>query len=340
MASSFVGIDIGHGSCNLAVHEGDSIRLISSRMPENLVDEAQVPGRVVAPSSMVDFLRGVRRDEHIKARDCALGLKESDSFFRHVTLPAMSAHEVELNLPHEFRDYINDDPADYVFDYLVDEVVNDEEGKPERLELFAVAARRDHIESSVSLLRKAGFRVKVVTPLQLAYARLLRAHGESHPADAEACVVFIDIGHLSTPVTLFVGSRFAASKVIEFGCESIDQAIADERGVDDYTAGNYRRADFEGVLETDAAQAVYDQLAIEVNKVVNYFNFDSPDRDVEYAYVLGGGSRVAPLVSTLASTISIPIHDIDQMLPTITQGSDNESLAALALGAMLEGEAI
>ena len=64
MASSFVGIDIGHGSCNLAVHEGDSIRLISSRMPENLVDEAQVPGRVVAPSSMVDFLRGVRRDEH------------------------------------------------------------------------------------------------------------------------------------------------------------------------------------------------------------------------------------------------------------------------------------
>ncbi|MCH3968036.1 MAG: pilus assembly protein PilM [Atopobiaceae bacterium] len=334
MAASYVGIDIGHGNCNIAVRDGD-VRLITTQMPENLVGE----DRITSPASLATFLKDLRRDEHIRARSCALALNETTSFFRHVTLPAMSQKELALNLPYEFRDFINGDTSDYVFDYLVDEVVNDEEGKPQRLELFAAAARKDLVESATAALRKAGFKPQAVLPVQVLYARLIKEHIAQNPTDNTTCLVLVNVSFSSTTVTLFIGSHYEASKVIEVGCADLDTIIANVYGIDPYTAASYRRSDFEGVLETPDCQAVYDQLATEVSKVVNFFNFSNPDKDVERACVLGTGATIKPLTDTIEGSLSVDVLSAADLVPGLSDQPDAPS-AALAFGALLEGEAI
>ena len=182
---SLIGIDIGNNNCKMAVREGGSMRLISTRMPENMVRD----GEVTTPETMAVFLKEVRESERVKDRDCALVLNPSQAFFRHVTLPPMTVSELMLNLPYEFRDFINNDPENYVYDYAVDEIVRDEEGNIERMELFAAAVPKPLVESYGVMLKKAGFKLKMITPAPMAYTRLLLEHVKAVPEDADKDVV-------------------------------------------------------------------------------------------------------------------------------------------------------
>lgn len=332
MAGSFVGIDIGNGSCKLAVRD-DGIRLVSRRLPDNMMD-----GDVVSPAVMAEFLGRVRREERVRERRCAMVLAESNAFFRHVTMPPMTVGELRLNLPHEFRDFIDGDPADYAFDYAVDEMASDDSGAPVRMELYAAATRRDFVEARAGMLRRAGFRLRLVQPMPVAYASLLRSHAEECPADVGQSVALVDIGYANVSVTLFRGDRYQASKIIEAGCRELDEAIADLKGVDRHMAGTYKNANFEGVLDAPACQAIYDRLCVDVGKVVNFYNFSNPGGDVERMYLLGGGAEIPQLVATVRDSFPIPVDRADALLPPETRGQANASVCALAVAGMLAGE--
>ncbi len=334
--SSFVGIDIGNNNCKIAVREGGSIRLVSRRMPENMVKS----GEVTAPETMATFLKEVRQTENIHDRDCVLVLAESQTYFRHVTLPAMTVGELELNLPYEFRDFIAGDPSEYVYDYSVDEMVNDETGKPQRLELYAAAAEKAMVDRYSGMLRKAGFRLKAVVPAPMAYSRLLRAHIDANPDDENKDIVLVDIGHADATVMLYRGAHYEAMKTVDFGCDEFDDTIAVLKNIDPYTASSYKYSNFEGVLDSPECRSICDRFALEVNKVVNFYNFNNPDKDIEQMYFLGGGAQIPQLTNVIAEAVSIPAQSVEALLPADVQDLLNGPVCTLAVAGMLEGEAM
>ncbi len=334
--ASCAGIDIGGNNCKIAVREAGKVRLVSARMPENITSE----GRITSPETLTSFLREVRGSQHVHEKQCTLVLSTSQAFFRHVTLPAMSVSEVELNLPYEFRDFIVGDPGEYVYDYCVDELVLDESGKAVGLELFAAACSKKLASSYDSILRKAGFRLNSIIPAPMGYMRLLRSHIDRDSAAAEKSVVFVDIGHEDVAVSLFKGDHYEASKTIEFGCAELDQVIAEHYGIDPYTASSYKYTNFDGALDSAQCQTVYEQFAIEVSRVVNFYNFNTPDQNIEQMYFLGGGAQIPQLTTQIADAVSIPAYSIDVLLPPEAQGQESGPISALAVAAMLEGEAM
>ena len=333
---SLIGIDIGNNNCKMAVREGGSMRLISTRMPENMVRD----GEVTTPETMAVFLKEVRESERVKDRDCALVLNPSQAFFRHVTLPPMTISELMLNLPYEFRDFINNDPENYVYDYAVDEIVRDEEGNIERMELFAAAVPKPLVESYGVMLKKAGFKLKMITPAPMAYTRLLLEHVKAVPEDADKDVVLVDIGHADVIVSLFRGLRYDSARTIDYGCEELDRIIADIKGIDPYTASSYKFTNFEGVLDDPECLAMCDRLAMEVSKVVNFYNFNNPDREIGQLYFLGGGARIPHLTNAIASAVSVPTTVIDPLLPPAARGQEDTTVCALAIAGAMEGESI
>ena len=86
--ASYVGIDIGNNTCKVALREGRGLRIISSRMPDNVVDEDH---QIVSPETLSAHLGTLRREERIRERSCILVLAEPEVFFRHATLPPMTA---------------------------------------------------------------------------------------------------------------------------------------------------------------------------------------------------------------------------------------------------------
>lgn len=334
MAASFVGMDIGTGSVKLAFREGGKVRLVSQALPENIMGEDDV----IAPQTLATLIADMRKTERVKPRDVVMVLGDNNSFFRHVTLPPMTDAELKLNLPYEFRDYIDEDPGTYVYDYAVDEVPLKEDGTPERLELYAAAASRKLVEERAEMLRKGGYRLKIVVPSQMAYTRLLVDYLRRNPLEDGLHQVFIDIGYERVSVHLFQGAKFKASKTIDFGCRDLDMAIADLKGVDRHVASTYKQSNFEGVLDSPECEAVYDRLCFEINKVINFYNFSS-ESDVERMYLLGGGVEIPQLMDVVIRSFPIPLETAVMVMPPDIQELPKVPSFALAIASMLEGEA-
>lgn len=333
---SLIGIDIGSNNCKIALREGAAMRLISTRMPENMVRD----GEVASPETMAVFLKEIRENERVKDRDCALVLNSTQAFFRHVTLPPMTISELMLNLPYEFRDFISADPENYVYDYAVDEIVRDDTGEIVRMELFAAAVSKPLVESYGVMLKKAGFRLKMVTPAPMAYARLLREHLKEAPDGDQMDVVLVDIGHSDIIVSLFRGLQYDSARTIDYGCQEFDRIIADIKGIDPYTAGSYKFTNFEGVLDDPECLALCDRIALEVSKVVNFYNFNNPEREIEQLCFLGGGARIPQLTRAITEAVSVPATSVEVLLPPEARGQENAPVCALAVAGILEGEAM
>ena len=101
-----LGIDIGQDTLKLALCRGGQVKkLASASMPKNLVKE----GRIVSPESMGELLRKTMKENRIHASLASLALSNETSYVRTVTMPIMSAEQLELNIPYEFNDYITDE---------------------------------------------------------------------------------------------------------------------------------------------------------------------------------------------------------------------------------------
>ena len=331
-----LGIDVGSNNLKLCLREGKSMRLISRRLPENMVRD----GEVASPETMATFLRALRQEEGIRERACALVVNSSQAFFRHVTLPPMNVSELMLNLPYEFRDFIADDPESYVYDYAVDDLVRGEDGQLQHMELFAGAVSKSLVERYTTILHKAGFRLRMITPAPMAYARLLHQYALRYLAFTEKDFMLVDIGHQSVVVSLFRGQHYDSARTIDFGCSELDHAIADIKGVDPYTASSYKYTNFEGVLDDPACTAVCGRMAMEVSKVINFYNFNNPDREIDELCLMGGGARIPQVVDAISEMVSVPTTDVSTILPRQARDQQDAQVCALALASMLEGESM
>jgi len=116
MAKTILGVDIGSDSLKLALVTGKMVKkVVAVPMPHSLVKE----GRVVSVDAMGDLISSTMQENGIRCTEGALVLSDEVSYIRNTTMPRMTAEQLEVNLPYEFRDYIADDLKDYSFDYAV-----------------------------------------------------------------------------------------------------------------------------------------------------------------------------------------------------------------------------
>lgn len=334
MPRSFIGMDIGSESVNLAFRSGSSVQFVSRALPDNAVAD----GAVVSAQVLSESLRDLRSSQHLRTRDVSLVLHAQSEFFRHASLPLMSESELKLNLPYEFRDFITDDPDNYAFDYALDEIRRDEEGIPTGLEVFAAAARHDTINQLSEILRHAGFRLRVVSPSAMAFMTMLADHISRHPEDANVSLALVDVGYMQMSVGLFQGTHFEGSRLVDMGVRDIDDAIASAHGIDRHMASSYRARNYEGVLNSEQCEAIYERMVFEVSKVINFYNF-SNQVDVERMYLLGTGVSIDPLISAMGEGFDQPVYLSTSLMGEQLRNDPNAALGARAYAALLAGEA-
>lgn len=328
MVKQIIGLDIGENAVKMAMCGAGHIDCLAvSELPENMV----TGGRILSPASMSEFLRTMKRENRISARDCAVILPEQAIFTRELTVPAMTIDQLLLNLPYEFRDFITHEKDKYFYDYAVIRRRDDEDGKPIEFDLTACAVLKETIAVYRDMLRRAGFRLSVAIPQALAFANLLRTRA----VEGESCL--LDIGHTSTRVLLYHGRQLEMSKVIEHGCSLLDLAIAETMNVDEHVARSYKITDFEGALSLEACKNVYASIALEVMKALNFHSYEHRDNTLDKVYYCGGGALVRPLLDAISEAIPLELEDIRPLLPTLPTDDAAEShhalLCAAAIGA-------
>lgn len=170
MSKEYTGIDIGESSLKLAVCDGDTIRNAAAEpLPEGLMAD----GQPVSFDAMADFIKAAVRRMGGAAKDVAFVMPVSDSLVRRISIPAMTAKELELNLPYEFRDYIAQGKDRYAYDYAVLGTHVGADGVPESMDLLIAASMKDTIADYTEMFRRAGMRLRIALPVQAAFQNLV-----------------------------------------------------------------------------------------------------------------------------------------------------------------------
>lgn len=305
--SQLIGIDIGDREVKFVVCSGRNVkRTARVQLPDDLVSD----GIILSMDAMADFLKESAKKEGIPRGDVSVLLPDELVFTRSTTVPVMTDQQLRYNLPYEFRDYLTDDKAKYFFDYIVEECVRDEQGRPIELRLFACAVLRSTVAEYRSMFRRAGFRLKCAIPAAVAISSAIGGNAK------EPDLCFVDLGHRGTMIHILKGTEPNVDRRIDYGVRDIDRGISDAMSVDEHLARTYRESDYEGALSLDASKQAYNNIAVEIMKAVNFFNYNNREAELKTLYLCGGGANLPLLRDTIAETTGLELRSALEFVPS------------------------
>ena len=321
MALRMIGIEIGSDNLKMVVCSGGIVKKVAiARMPEELVME----GRITSTTAMVEFLKSTMKANKISGGPCALVIPSQHVISHRFTMPAVSDQELRLNLPFEMRDFVGKESDQYTFDYIVTDM------KDNILSVFAAAVRTEVIEEFYTTFKKAGLTLKIAIPVEMAWMNLLAQATNLPP---KLCIV--DIGYSCTRVSIFDNGNFVMGKTIERGGALIDDTISSILGVDKYEARARKEANADKIQVE--CQDAYQDLTIEIMKVLNFYAYSNPDSSpLLNLYYCGGTSFIEPLRTTLLKGTNLIQHHVYQLVNMGENVSDSALFCALAAGAAIQ----
>lgn len=164
MGKKYLGIDIEDRFLKLVVmKDGKVLKTCLEVMPDNIV----MGGRIAAFHALSDYLRDTVRRNKIRVKDVTFALPSETYYIRRAKLPKMTAAQLQINLPYEFHDYLQDDTDQYVFDYSVLSV--DEKS----MELLIAALSKRQVEQYKEMCKRAGLRLCKLVPDVLAIQEIV-----------------------------------------------------------------------------------------------------------------------------------------------------------------------
>ena len=217
--------------------------------------------------------------------------------------------------------FIDGDPSNFVYDYITvdepDEPMEEEDEEGKRLSLLGVAAPKEYLQNMQALLKRAGLKLTIAAPELGAYASLIRERGDQVEVSGGE-FAFVDLGYGRIRLFMFKNDTFMTSRELEWGISDIVSCIADEQGVDHFTAKSYLEANFEDCQELENVRNRFDLIATELKRSLDFYRFSNPDSQLRDIWITGGGSYIRPLIDEIVYQLDdIMIHSTEELLPEL-----------------------
>ena len=334
---TILGIDIGYDCMKLALMSGGKLKQgITIPMPEKMIRD----GRIVSVEALGELLRSAMKEYSIRCRDAAVVLSGESVFIRGITMPKMSAEQLEYNLPYEFRDYITDELQSYVFDYAMiskpEKAPAEETGsEPASMELLGVAAPRAMLEEMRTLVRKAGMKLTVAAPTVCAWANVIRDYEKRRIGAEYEEYCILDLGCRNTRMYMFRGDRHITTRELEVGISNLVQVVAEVCHVDEHLAETYLTANHENCQNSEACLNACTGIGVELMRAFNFYQFSNPESRLADVWLCGGGAGIAPLCQAIDDALPVNTHPIRELLDESCAG-DEDYLLAQAVGITLQ----
>lgn len=332
--SKIIGVEIGNDNLKLAICSGGKVqKLVCEKIPENIVQEDMI----LIPDAMSEFLRETRKKYKIGSAGVAVVLPEGAAYTRKFEIPAMNDAELRLNLPYEFKDYLDQEKGKelYVYDYCILDVEYEEEAdeipeitsedgkkknkapakKPKNYTVFAAAMKKDLIDTYASMFKKAGLKLQRAVPYDAAIQNLLL--GKDNIPDS---VAVLDIGANKAKLNIFNNGKYEMGRSFDIGGRYIDDMLAQSYKVDSHTAATYKETNFENCLSCDECVDAYSTLAVEVMKVLTFYRVQG--NKIADIYFAGGSSLIEMLKTRVVKATELSPHDVTKLLSDIKAGDE------------------
>ena len=307
MFNNITAFDIGESQVKVVALAGGFVKRAEVlELPDNVVSG----GVIVSMDALADFLR----EKKLGRGRAGVVLPDRLVFRRNVTVPPMTDAQLAYNLPFEFKDYLTQEKGRYYFDYALQGLTKDAEGQVEGMELFACASLKTTVEDYRNMFRRAGFNMKLAIPEECAFGNLAKRHAQQNQGhDGDLCIV--DIGYRGTRMYIYRDGRFRTRRALDLGLWDLVQQLSNDRGVDTHMAHTHLLSDYQQAQNQEAAQELYNRMAVEIMKAVNFYNYNNRDKTLREIYLCGGGAAIEPLRRVIGQVTGLELRDITQLLP-------------------------
>lgn len=314
MKKDVVGIEIGSSTTKLVMD--DSYIVVNT--PENSVNGEEL----VAFDGMSEFIHDTLKENNMKAKKVALVLPDSDVYLNRVTMPYMTTKQLQVNLPYEFKKVIGKEKDSYLYDYALASYIQDDSGKIVDMDLLAGAVSSSLIEKYKEMFKKAGLKLVQATPRELAIMNVLR---KSKKVTGD--IALVDLGYSYTRIDIYKDGIYETSKTLEKGVKDMADIASEILYCDTHIALEYLKVNKDNVLSHERMINLYENIAVEIMRAINYYTYENRENTLENLYVYGGGAHIESFVSTIKTNVSLDVQSICAL------GSDEEDVLVDALAA-------
>ncbi|MFW5984953.1 MAG: type IV pilus assembly protein PilM [Halanaerobiaceae bacterium] len=348
---SFTAIDIG-SSCIKVVRMKEnrgSVKVLEQGYTK-LPEETIVDGEVRDISVLTSEIKYLFNEMNFKPSSIVTAVPNQNLVIRNVNLPGVVVDELDDALKWEAEDYLPFPAEEAVLDYIiVDE-------KEDSVKIVLVATQSLLLHSYKELFSRLNFNLSVVNVQPLGIFSLLEAENKDFSTSA-----IIDIGSSGSRITIGDPEGIYLYRTMDVGGASFTEVIKENMSVDFQEAEEYKiehgilsaleeaaasREDNINEEELDILQysetgsldelllSTADDLVYELNRSLEFFNRNNPEKEIENYYLTGGGALLKGLSDFLEDEMDLSLQFLDPFtrIKDKNNSSLNNTCYSVALG--------
>ena len=220
-----VGLDIGSGLIKLVViQHGGGEPVLTKVAFTSVVDDAIVEGEVMDPGIVAEAIKGLMSSAGIKPKQVVTAVGGRDVIIKKITMDRMKAAEAREVIRWEAEQHVPFDMENVELDFQI----LDPDGDGLQMTVLLVAAKRELIETKLSLLADVGLEPSIIDVDAFA---LHNAFELNYPDAMRGVVGLVNIGHELTNVNILDDGVPVLTRDIQVGTRRFREDMQRERGI-------------------------------------------------------------------------------------------------------------
>ncbi len=298
-----VALDIGSGLIKLvAISHGSGEPVLTKVAFTVLADDAIVDGEVMDKGIVADAIKGLLQSTGIKTRQVVTAVGGRDVIIKKIAMDRMKETEAREVIRWEAEQHVPFDMANVELDFQI----LDPDADGLQMTVLLVAAKRELVETKLSLLSDVGLEPSVIDVDAFA---LHNAFEVNYPDAMRGVVGLINIGHETTNVNILDDGVPVLTRDIPIGTRRFREDMQRERGLSqEETERMVQSATLDEALRP-FLESRGEELAIGIERAAAFLQSASRSAGgLSRIYTTGGGARIPGLNQVLADRLKIPVQ--------------------------------
>lgn len=296
-----IGLDIGSGLIKLVVidHSKGEPELVKVAITPVLAD-AIVEGEVMDPGIVADAIKGLFVTGGVKQKNVCTAVGGRDVIVKKIQMDRMKEGDAREVIRWEAEQHVPFDMENVELDFQI--LDPDAEGL--QMSVLLVAAKRELVESKVTLLADASLQAEVIDVDAFA---LHNAFEVNYPDELAGMIGLLNVGHEVTNINILEDGVPILTRDLAIGTRKFREDLQRERGLSAEDAERLLQS-FERSPQLDPyVESRGEEMAVGIERAAAFLQ-SSSRAGMSKIFMSGGGSRIPGLGEVLADRLRIPVE--------------------------------
>ena len=298
-----VGLDIGSGLIKMVViSHGSGEPVLSKVGMRAVVDDAIVEGEVMDPGIVAEAIRSLFQELGIKPKNVVTAVGGRDVIIKKIPMDRMKESEARELIRWEAEQHVPFDMDNVELDFQI----LDPESEGLQMSVLLVAAKRELVETKVSLLKDIGIDPAVIDVDAFA---LHNAFEINYPDAMKGIVGLVNIGHEITNVNILDEGVPVLTRDLPVGTRRFREDLQRERGLSSEEAYKLLQGFEASDVLTPFLLSRGEELAVGVERAAAFLQTSSRSAaGLSRLFLSGGGARIPGLAKVLGERLKMPVQ--------------------------------